>query len=65
MTISGCTGEKNRTIFLPNLGEKLFGQNSYFIRNDTPKYVFQKYCKYLFKIYFRYLELYQNTIELN
>ena len=38
MTICGCTGEKNRTIFVPNLGEKLFGQNSYFLRNDTPMY---------------------------
>ena len=33
-----CTGEKNHTVFLPNLGEKLFGQNSYFLRNDTPMY---------------------------
>ena len=31
-------GEKNHTIFLPNLGEKLFDQNSYFLRNDTPMY---------------------------
>ena len=38
MTICECTGEKNHTIFLPNLGEKLFDQNSYFLRNDTPMY---------------------------
>ena len=53
MTICGCTGEKNRTIFVPKLGEKLFGQNSYFLRNYLVQrytYVFQKYCKYLLKI---------------
>ena len=51
MTICECTGEKNHTIFVPNLGEKLFGQNSYFLRNYLVQrytYVFQKYYKYLY-----------------